>query len=120
VTCARFHALAAARSIAGAVSESAVLDIAVEVQLNVDEQKRFAWPVYVIGLRARMHRDGQGGPRTGGAGKAAVVLNLLQLKFRKLNAKIKQRIETASAEELDLYAMRILKAKTLDDVFKKR
>lgn len=31
-----------------------VLGIVVEAQLSVDEQKRFAWPVYAVGLRARM------------------------------------------------------------------
>ena len=31
-----------------------VLGIIVEVQLSVDEDKRYAWPVYAVGLRARM------------------------------------------------------------------
>jgi flagellar biosynthesis/type III secretory pathway protein FliH len=53
-------------------------------------------------------------------GKAELVLNLLKLKFSKLNAATKRRVEAASVEDLDQYAARILKAKTLDDVFKKR
>ena len=31
-----------------------VLGIVLEVQLSTDEHKRFAWPVYAVGLRARM------------------------------------------------------------------
>jgi hypothetical protein len=31
-----------------------VLGIVLEAQLNSDEDKRFAWPVYVVGLRARI------------------------------------------------------------------
>jgi hypothetical protein len=31
-----------------------VLGIVVEVQLSTEERKRFAWPVYAVGLRARM------------------------------------------------------------------
>jgi hypothetical protein len=31
-----------------------VLGIVVEVQLTADERKRFAWPVYAVGLRARI------------------------------------------------------------------
>jgi hypothetical protein len=31
-----------------------VLGIIVEAQLAIDERKRFSWPVYVVGLRARM------------------------------------------------------------------
>jgi hypothetical protein len=31
-----------------------VLGIVVEAQLAIDERKRFSWPVYVVGLRARM------------------------------------------------------------------
>lgn len=34
--------------------ERPVLGIVVEAQLSVDEHKRYAWPVYVVGLRARM------------------------------------------------------------------
>jgi hypothetical protein len=56
----------------------------------------------------------------GDEGKAELVLNLLRLKFRKLTARTKQRVAAASADELDQYAARILKAETLDDVFKKR
>jgi hypothetical protein len=32
-----------------------VLGIVVEVQLEPKEQKRFSWPMYVVGLRARFH-----------------------------------------------------------------
>src|SRR5664279_3998037 len=32
-----------------------VLGIVVEVQLEPDERKRFSWPMYVAGLRARFH-----------------------------------------------------------------
>jgi hypothetical protein len=32
-----------------------VLGIVVEVQLAQDSRKRYAWPVYAVGLRARMH-----------------------------------------------------------------
>jgi len=31
-----------------------VLGIVVEIQLSIDEDKRYAWPVYAVGLRARM------------------------------------------------------------------
>jgi hypothetical protein len=34
--------------------ERPVLGVIVEVQLGIDDRKRFAWPVYVAGLRARM------------------------------------------------------------------
>ncbi len=34
-----------------------VLGIVVEVQLQRDERKRFTWPVYVAGLRARLYSD---------------------------------------------------------------
>jgi hypothetical protein len=34
--------------------EKAVLGIVVEVQRSIDEHKRYAWPVYAVGLRARM------------------------------------------------------------------
>jgi hypothetical protein len=48
------------------------------------------------------------------------VLNLLALKFRKLSATTKKRVHNASVEELDRYAERILTAKSLGEVFKKR
>lgn len=53
-------------------------------------------------------------------GKAEIVLNLLALKFRKLSNTTKKRVQSASVQELDRYAERILTAKTLDEVFKKR
>ena len=34
--------------------ERPVLGVIVEVQLGIDDRKRFAWPAYVTGLRARM------------------------------------------------------------------
>lgn len=35
-------------------NDQPVLGIVVEVQLSADERKRYAWPVYAVGLRARM------------------------------------------------------------------
>lgn len=34
--------------------DAPVLGIVVEVQLSIDERKQYAWPVYAVGLRARM------------------------------------------------------------------
>jgi hypothetical protein len=53
-------------------------------------------------------------------GKAEVVLNLLALKFRKVSAATKKRVQSDSTQELDRYAERILTAKSLGEVFKKR
>ncbi len=39
------------------LNEKPVLGIIVEVQLSPDDRKRFSWPVYVAGLRARLHCD---------------------------------------------------------------
>jgi len=36
------------------INDASVLGIVVEVQLSVDERKRFSWPAYVSGLRARL------------------------------------------------------------------
>jgi len=62
------------------------------------------------------------GPKAEGEakGRADVVLKLLALKFGKLPAGTKKRVQHASLAELDRYATRVLKAKTLEDVFSKR
>jgi len=39
------------------IDDKPVLGIIVEVQLQPDERKRFSWPVYVAGLRARLECD---------------------------------------------------------------
>lgn len=49
-------------------------------------------------------------------GEAAVVLKLLTLKFGPLSESTDSRVRTATLEELDAFAERILTATTLEDV----
>jgi hypothetical protein len=49
-------------------------------------------------------------------GKAELVLKLLSLKFGDVSAETRQRVETASMDELDLWAERVLSAQRLEDV----
>jgi hypothetical protein len=102
-----------------------VLGIVVEVQLSVDEHKRFAWPVYVVGLRARM--------------RCPVCLLVVcnedsvtrwSAKSIELGGPCQVRVPDRVRKALLFPGQasgasrtqggRYLKAKTLDDVFKKR
>lgn len=53
-------------------------------------------------------------------GKAELVLKLLTLKFSALPSGIAERVNSASAEQLDELAGRILSAETLEEVFTER
>jgi hypothetical protein len=85
-----------------------------------DHETALRIALVAAGASVGLDAERQGQVEGKAEGKAELVLNLLRLKFSKLNAATKRRVETASAEDLDRYAARILKAKTLDDVFKKR
>ena len=50
-------------------------------------------------------------------GKADVVMNLLRHRFKRLSKQDKSRVAKASAEELDLWAERLLTADSREDVF---
>ena len=50
-------------------------------------------------------------------GRAAILARLLTRRFGPLPATITQRLGHASAEQLDLWAERILDADSLDEVF---
>jgi len=50
-------------------------------------------------------------------GEAAVLLRLLERKFRPLPEPARQRVASADAETLLIWAERILDAKSLDDVW---
>ena len=50
-------------------------------------------------------------------GKAETLLKLLRLKFRRLSAETRQRVETAPAEQLDAWAAAVLSAGSLEEVF---
>ena len=50
-------------------------------------------------------------------GRAAVVLKQLELRFSPLPVEAVERVEQATAEQLDVWVERVLSAETLDDVF---
>lgn len=49
-------------------------------------------------------------------GKAKLLLELLELRFGPPSAATQARLETATPEELDTFAERVLSAKTLQEV----
>jgi hypothetical protein len=50
-------------------------------------------------------------------GGAAILLKLLTERFGALPADVEERVRTASVEQLDLWAVAVLKAKTLEEIF---
>ena len=50
-------------------------------------------------------------------GRAAMLLKQLEARFGALPADATERVRTASVEQLDLWAVAVLRAKTLEDVF---
>ena len=62
--------------------------------------------------------EAQGRLKGRAEGRVEIVLKLLQLRFGELPATTKKRVASASARQLDLWAERVLSAKTLAEVFK--
>jgi len=50
-------------------------------------------------------------------GRAAMLLNLLMLKFGAPSASTRERVSKATIDELDAFAARVLGAQSLRDVF---
>ncbi|MHC4854356.1 MAG: DUF4351 domain-containing protein, partial [Planctomycetota bacterium] len=50
-------------------------------------------------------------------GGAAILLRQLTERFGALPADAEDRVRTASQEQLDLWAVAVLKAKTLEEIF---
>ena len=75
-------------------------------------------PFYRLGMERGMEQGMERGMALGrGEGEIALLMRLLGYKFGALPSGIRQRIETARAEELALWEQRVLSAKTLDEVF---
>jgi hypothetical protein len=49
-------------------------------------------------------------------GRAAMLLKLLEARFGAMPTDATERVRKASVEQLDLWAVAVLEAKTLDDV----
>lgn len=50
-------------------------------------------------------------------GRAATLLELLDIKFGQVPADVEQRVRTATTSELETWTRRIITADTLDDIF---
>lgn len=50
-------------------------------------------------------------------GRAAILLKLLHARFGDLQAEVTDRVRNASVEQLDLWAVAVLEAQTLEEVF---
>ncbi|MBM4063193.1 MAG: DUF4351 domain-containing protein, partial [Planctomycetes bacterium] len=59
----------------------------------------------------------EGQARGQAEGRAAVLLRLLGKRFGVLPAEVEARVRAAAVDTLDLWAERVLDAKSLDDVF---
>lgn len=49
-------------------------------------------------------------------GRAELLIKLLTLRFGPLSEQVRERIHTANLAELDLFAERVLTARSLDEV----
>ena len=69
--------------------------------------------------RRKGRREGRQEGRNEGRveGRAEILLKQLGLRFGRLSAANQARVQAASAEELDVWAERILRARSLGEVF---
>jgi len=69
--------------------------------------------------RAAGRQEGREAGREEGAleGRRALFLTQLRARFRRLSARVVARIDRADAAQLDQWAVRLLAAERLDDVF---
>jgi len=65
--------------------------------------------------RTQGRAEGEAKGRT--EGRAALLLKMLNLKFGPLSAETRARVESASIDELEHWAERVLSATSLDAVF---
>lgn len=50
-------------------------------------------------------------------GQKETLVKLLGLKFGEVPAEVRERIQAASSEQVDIWTARVLKAQTLEQVF---